>query len=226
MTKKRIGILGGMGPESTVLFYQSIIRECQKKYGAKDDMDYPEIVIYNLPIPNIVDQMEDIPKTRRLMQDGAKKLEQWGVDFMVIPCNAAHYFYEDVQKVISIPVLNIIDETISEMKKKGFEKAGLLAVGTTIKNKLYQKRSNDFILPEDQKKVDEIVLNILRGERNKSDLRKLQLLITYFISQGAESIVLGCTDFCALISKENSIIPLIDSTQILTEVTVAKAYTK
>ena len=56
--KKIIGILGGMGPESTAIFYQAIIKQCQKQYGAKYDEDYPEIFIYNLPIPNIVDGLK------------------------------------------------------------------------------------------------------------------------------------------------------------------------
>ena len=118
MKKKIIGVLGGMGPESTAIFYHELILQCQKQYGAQYDEDYPEIFIYNLPIPDVVKGLKTPQKTLKILVKGAKKIESMGVDFIVMPCNTAHYFYEDMKKEISIPFLSITEETVKKVKSK------------------------------------------------------------------------------------------------------------
>lgn len=78
MGKKAIGVLGGMGPESTALFYQKIIKQYQKQYGAKNDEDYPEIFIYSLPIPDIVKGVKEPAKTAQMLIKVVKTLESVG----------------------------------------------------------------------------------------------------------------------------------------------------
>ena len=139
MNKKIIGVLGGMGPESTAIFYQELIKQCQKLYDAKYDEDYPKIFLYNLPIPKIVEGIEAVKKTLQVLINGAKKLESIGVDFIVMPCNTAHYFYEDMKKEISIPFLSITEETARKVKFEKFSKVGLLSTKQAIVNKIYYK---------------------------------------------------------------------------------------
>lgn len=228
MKKKIIGILGGMGPESTVLFYQKIIQQCQKQYGAKLDEDYPEIFIYNLPIPNIVEGLEEPSKILLTLVKGVKKLESIGVDFMVMPCNTATYFLEDIRKEISVPMLSIVEEVAKKVKSEGYKKVGLLATKTTVNNKIYNKDFNrytiELITPDEQDKVTEVILNILAGKKLEKDKEILKQIIDSLRNKGAEAIVLGCTDISVLIQQEDIDIKLLDSIEIYAEVTVNFAY--
>ena len=168
MGKKIIGVLGGMSPEATVNFYQELIKQCRKQYGAEYDKDFPEIFIYNLPIPNIFEQVGSSKKVLKILVNGIKKLESIGVDFIVMPCNTAHYFYEDIKKEILIPFLSITEETAKKIKSKKYGEIGLLATGTTIQSKIFNKDFDKLgiklIIPEEQDKVTSIADHILTGK--------------------------------------------------------------
>lgn len=228
MKKKIIGILGGMGPESTAIFYKSVIKQCQKQYGAKYDEDYPEIFIYNFPIPNIVEGLKEPSKVLPVLVKGAKKLETIGIDFMVMPCNTATYFLEDIQKEISVSFLSIVGEVAKKVKTEGYKKLGLLATDTTVNNKIYNKDFDKYaielIIPEEQDKVTEVILNILAGKKSEKDKETLKQIIKNLKNKGAEAVVLGCTDISILIQQEDVGIELFDSVEIYAEATVKFAY--
>ena len=231
---KMIGILGGMGPEATVDFYQKIIKLCQKKYMAKYD-NYPPMVIYNLSIPNVVAKtiiqgLEDIEKVLPFLLEGIKKLEFVGSDFIVIPCNTAHYFLPYLRKEVSIPILSIIEETVKKVRDKNYKKVGLLATKTTIKQKLYEVELNKFGISlvnpdkESQNKIIKIIQNILTGKNTMKDKKKIKSIIKKLELQGVESIILGCTELPLIIDKNVFKIELFDATEILAEATVKKSY--
>lgn len=230
MNKKIIGILGGMGPESTAMFYQSIIQQCQKQYRAQYDEDYPEIFIYNLPIPNVVEGIKKPSKILPFLVKGIRKLESIGVDFITIPCNTVQYFYDNLKKGISVPLLNIVEETAKKIKSNNYKKVGLLATITTIENKIYEgiltKFGIETIVPEEQNKVTKIILNILSGKKLESDKSELKKIIEKMEQNGAKAIVLGCTDIPALLTQKDANIKLFNSIEVLAEATVRCAVRK
>jgi|TARA_B100000315_G_C14408016_1_gene509642 aspartate racemase len=224
MKKKIIGVLGGMGPESTAIFYHELIIQCQKQYGAKYDEDYPEIFIYNLPIPDVVEGLKTPEKTLKVLVKGAKKLESIGVDFIVMPCNTAHYFYDKIKKEVSIPFLSITEETAKKVKSKNFNKIGLLATGTTVKYKIYNndldKLGIDLVVPEKQEKVTKIIMNILAGKKLEKDKEELKQIIEKLKNNGAKAMVLGCTDIPILLKQEDVDIKVFDTVEVLAESTI------
>ncbi|AGT34197.1 hypothetical protein OCC_13515 [Thermococcus litoralis DSM 5473] len=135
--EKVIGILGGMGPLATVDLFKRIVL----KTPAKKDQDHPRIIIYNNPkIPDrtayILGKGENpLPE----LIDSAKKLEKWGADFIIMPCNTAHYFADEIQKAIKIPLINMIEETASYVEALGVKRVGILATTGTIVSGIYQK---------------------------------------------------------------------------------------
>ncbi|MBI4163373.1 MAG: amino acid racemase, partial [Candidatus Aenigmarchaeota archaeon] len=131
---KKIGVIGGMGPESTIIFYQEIVRVFQNKFNAKYDSDYPEMMISNLPIPDVVENLQNPNAIIEMIKENSKKLESAGMDFIAIPCNTVNLFYDMFSRSVSIPILNIIEETVKKVKSAGYKKVGLLATETTIKN--------------------------------------------------------------------------------------------
>jgi len=226
MNKKIIGVLGGMGPESTAIFYHALIQQCQKQYGAQYDEDYPEIFIYNLPIHDIVEGLEKPEETLAQLIKGAQKIESIGVDFMVMPCNTAHYFYPGMAKSISMPFICIFLATAKKIKSKGYTKVGFLATETTIKYKSYdkdfEKNGIELILPNqtDQEQLTKIIMNILAGHKLDADKEQLKQIIERLKTKGAKAVVLACTDLPILFKQEDLDIEVFDTVEILAEATI------
>lgn len=230
--KKIIGILGGMGPESTAIFYHAIIRECQEQYGAQYDEDYPEIFIYNLPIPNIIEGLKHSDATLNMLVNGAKKIDSIGVDFMVMPCNTAHYFYPSMAEYISIPFVCIFLATAKKIKSFGFKKVGFLATETTINYKSFdhdfEKNGIELIFPTEteQNALTNIILNILAGRKLNEDKEKLKEISNTMKKNGAEAVVLACTDLPILFKQDDIDIKIFDTVEILAQTTIEYAIGK
>jgi len=224
---KTLGIIGGYGPETTAEFYLKLIA-----LSRKNAQNYPSILIYNPSIPFELEKAmagegRDEAKMLPILINAAKKLEQSGADFIVIPCNTVHIFIEDIRKSVNVPVLSIIEETVSEIKKQNFRKIGLLATTSTIRNKLYQTplehNGIELIVPKDtnQQLIGEIIPRILASHILADDKESLLQIINTFKNEGAEAVVLACTDLPLLIAKTKSNLALIDTLQVLARSTNA-----
>ena len=215
---KKIGILGGMGPEATAQLYLKIIKIFQRDYKAVYDDDFPEIIILNWPIKDVVEKKPITTITE--LEKGIKKLKKMNVDFIAIPCNSVSSFIPLLRKKCKIEIISIIEETIKKINN--LETIGIIATKTTIESKVYEKRLNTkrIIKPNkiSQQKITNIILNILRGEKNDEDKKYLIDLINEMKKNGSEKIILGCTDLPLLINNKDSI----DSLQIYAEAIVKK----
>ena len=229
MPEKVIGILGGMGPEATIdLFYKII-----KFSPAEKDQEHLRIIIDNNPkIPDrtaaILGKGEDpLPA----LQETAQNLEKAGADFIIIPCNTAHYFLSQIQKSVRIPVLNMIEETAKDIQQRipQIQKVGLLASIGTYKTEIYHqqfKKLNIEVVYPDEKDKDVVMKAIYAvkagdlSEGVKSNILKIAQKLT---DEGVKIIIAGCTEI-PLILKEGDIpVPLIDPTQVLAKIAVQKA---
>jgi aspartate racemase len=223
MKYKTIGILGGMGPEATAELYLQIVRIFQKEYGAKYDDDFPEIVIINLPIPDVVENPTAEEEVRKMLVDGVKKLEAAGSDFIAIPCNTVMYYLKEMQDAVSIPILSILEETAKEVRKQEFSKIGVLGTEMTVSKNIYGDvlSNKELIYPtlEEQKKTTKVIMNILIGEKKTEDKNFLLGVVEGLKLRGAEKVILGCTELPLLISGED----FFDTIEILAEAVVRNA---
>ena len=229
MPEKIIGILGGMGPEATIdLFYKII-----KFTPAEKDQDHLRIIIDNNPkIPDrtvaILGRGEDpLPA----LQETARNLEKAGADFIIIPCNTAHYFLSSIQESVKIPILNMIEETAKETQKKipSIKKVGLLASIGTYKTEIYHQQFKKFnieiIYPEekDKEEVMKVIYVVKAGDLSEEVKKNILKIAQKLIDKGAEAIIAGCTEIPLILKERDITVPLIDPTQVLAKVAVQKA---
>ena len=225
---KTVGIIGGLGPETTSEFYLDVVFSCQKKN--KDHR--PSIIIASVPLPYKIEE-EAISKSigfERILPfliTEAKRLEQSGADFIIMPCNSLHVFIEDIRNAVKIPVLSIIEETVKFLKKNDFEKAGIVSTSATINNKLYEtafeKNNMRYETPNDfqQAKMGKIIHNLVTGMQNNKDREELIEIINDFEKKDVDCVILACTDLQLLIPKSSSL-KIFDTMKIFVDSTVEK----
>ncbi len=210
--KKTIGILGGMGASASAYFFSKLVEKLQAK-GLKEDQDFPEMILYNLPLKglnadgHLKEGYEDYILNQLLA--GAKKLKKAGADFLVIPCNSVHGFFIELQENLDIPIINIISQTAKALALANYKKVGILATETTKIFRLYEQSLSEFgietIWPvsEDQQRVNSIIAKTTAGKNTKDDANDLERISEKLFALGAERIVLGCTDL-PIVAKDFS----------------------
>lgn len=226
MTNKTVGVMGGLGPMATVYFFDMVVRLTD----AKSDQEHIDMIITNrATTPDRTDYI--IGKSTHnpvdiLIKD-AKKLEQYGTDFLVITCNTAHYFYRKISESVNIPVLNIIEETVKYAKEKGHKKLGILATTGNIKTKLYQgmceKYDMDYLVLDDEKQnlVMDIIYKDIKSGKN-ADMDKFNAVINYLKENNCDGAILGCTEL-SILKNDNDLDDefYIDSLEVLARKTIS-----
>lgn len=215
---KVIGVLGGMGPWATLELFKRLL----KITPAQTDQDHLQIIIYSNPkIPD---------RTAALLHGGesplplllstARNLEKAGADFIIMPCNTAHYYLDELRDAVTIPMLNMIEETVALIEER---RAGLLATDGTIRSGLYQKacqkRGIKLLYPDDigQKAVMDVVYSVKEGRVDLGVKRRAIEVAEGLIAQGAETIIAGCTEISLVLREGDISVPLFDSLDILAE---------
>ncbi len=226
MAEKIVGVLGGMGPEATVDFFAKVIALT----AAKRDQNHLRIIIDNNP--KIPDRTEAIlTKDDTLVPvlvETAKNLEKAGVDFIVIPCNTVHYFYDDLIKEVAVPVLHMIREVTNAIKTSlpNCKRVGLLATTGTVNSSLYQKECQkagiEVLVPDSQGQAEvmEAILEIKGGSSKDSARKAILRKANQLLERQAEALILGCTDIPLVIKVNDFPVPVFDSNWVLAETTV------
>lgn len=219
--KKRIGILGGMSPESTIEYYRLIIHEYVQRFG---DHDYPEILIYSVSFGPFINWQKE--NRWELMADSLRQaalhLQDAGADFLIIATNTMHLVLEDLKKALQIPVLSILDVVGDALEEKQIKRVGLLGTQFTMDSRLYpdvlSKRGIEVLVPsamEDMAIINSIIYNeLIQGVIREESRVEYQRIINQLAADGAEGIILGCTEIPLLIKEEHVQLPLFDTTRL------------
>lgn len=223
---RTVGIIGGLGPKTAFAFAQRL----NDRFTSIMNMQ-PNMVLENLAISDeLLQQMaygKNHPKILELLLQSVQKLNRASVDFIVIPCNTVHVFIKEIRQQSKVPVLSIIEECAKRCKKMNVKRVGILASGTSVKQKLHadelKKNGIETILPtaEDQQKINELIVRINRDKHTPEDKELVRNIIQKIKKQGAEIILLACTDLQQIISAENDKW-IIDSLPILEEATLSR----
>ncbi|EKE14641.1 MAG: aspartate racemase [uncultured bacterium] len=217
---KTIGIIGGQGPSSTADFYMRIVKYYQDNFGAGYVRDFPPMIIFSVPTPDLVEGIQDEEKTFMMIVNAIKKMERDGCDFIVIACNSLQYLNKKLQDKIKIPIIGISPIIAEYIKNKGYKTVGILATNTTIKKKIYdsdiQKNKIKLITPKDadQNNLIEVILNEFSGKTSAKDKEILKTVAKNLQKDGADAILLACTEFPMILKQQDLNIPLIDCNEV------------
>lgn len=217
---KTIGIIGGLGPESTVDYYNLIIEAFKK-----GDLNYPEIIIYSVNLGEFISLMKakkfDVAAEK--IAQKINSLKKAGAEYAAITANTPHMLFNMIAEKTDLPLISIVEATCSECMKMGLKRTGLMGTGFTMNSTFYQdvfkKHGIEVIMPEDDDK--EIINNKLFTEIElgifKDDTRHILISIIekMKLKNEIDSIILGCTEF-PLILKEPSYagLPVLNTTKI------------
>lgn len=196
----KLGVIGGMGPLATVSFYERVVLNT----AAKCDNEHIDMVV--LSHASMPDRTKCIIENKggeflEVIKKDFKILEDIGVEAVAIPCNTSHYFFNEFKKFTGLRIINMIEETILEVKKRGIEKAAVFGTLGTLNSKVYEKYANQHglfvkeVSPEDKQAVMDIIYDI--KETNCLDGRRfVDILIRYCDDETVG--IIACTELSLL----------------------------
>ena len=229
---KTIGLLGGMSWESTELYYRTINESIKLKLGG---LHSAKVLLHSVDFAEIeqLQHLGEWEKTAEILKSAAQGLEKAGADFILICTNTMHLVAPQIQAGINIPLLHIADATAEEVVKAEIKKIGLLGTAFTMEENFYkgqleQKYQLDVLIPKetDRKIIHKIIYDELCLGNIKNTSRKEYLrIIDDLVFQGAEAIILGCTEITLLVEPHHTDVKLFDTTKIHALKSVEKALT-
>jgi len=218
---KIIGLLGGMSWESTMGYYRIINETVKERLGG---LHSAEMVIYSVDFQDI-EQLQHKGEWDRLteiMVRCAQYIQKAGADFLLIATNTMHLMAEEIERKLPIPLLHIADATAEEIGNQGITTVGLLGTCFTMEKDFYRgrlikKHGLNVLIPnrEDRKLVHKVIYEELcQGIINKQSEREYHRIIDDLSNQGAQGIILGCTELSLLVKLDKAAVPLFDTMEI------------
>jgi aspartate racemase len=223
---KSVGIIGGLGPETTAEFYLEVIFKCQKL----NNTQRPLIVISSVPLLFEIERdliASNTGKERYIpfLVSEAQRLEKTGVDFLVMPCNSLHVFIDDIRNSVKIPVLSIVEETAKYLQSNRFAKVGLISTSATVANNVYESKLKElgieFVVPNElqKAKMDKIIQRLIEGQHLNKDREEIISVAHELALKNVDCIALACTDLQLLLPSSEQV-PVFDTMKVLADATV------
>lgn len=218
---KKVGIVGGIGPASTIDYYRDIIDAYRRVYG---DDNYPELVIDSINMGRMIESLtaKDYDGVADYLLESISNLERAGASFAVIASNTPHIVWDRIKNKAGIPLISIIDETCNHIIRQNYKRVLIFATEFTMKNGLYSdalsKRGIEWVLPnvEDIETLGRIIYpNLENGIVIKEDkMRMLEIAEKYIMQYHADALLLGCTEIPLMVKPGDVTVPVISTTEI------------
>lgn len=206
---KRIGIIGGLGPEATVDYYKEIINAFKNGNG---DLNYPEIIVYSVNMSEFIGLMRlrKYELATIYLSERIESLKMAGADFAVLSANTPHQLFDQLSEKSTIPLISIVEATCVEAKTRGLKRAGLFGTEFTMEASffpnVFRKQGIDVIMPDKQDKAlinyklfSEIELGIFKDETREILIGIIEKMVR---EQHIDSLILGCTEFPLILTGE------------------------
>jgi aspartate racemase len=220
---KTIGLIGGMSWESTIPYYKIINEYVGNELGG---LHNARIILYSVEFSELENYMSagEWDKIEKILSDAAVKLQDAGAEVILICTNTMHKMFSSIKEKVNVPMIHIADATGDQLEKDGFKKVALLGTKYTMTEDFYKSRLIDrgfeVLIPneEDIETVNDVIFDELCcGIINEKSRDDYSLIIAKLKAQGAEAVILGCTEIGGLIRQEDSVLPIFDTTVIHAE---------
>jgi len=218
---KTIGLIGGMSWESTTSYYQAINKATKSKLGG---LNSAKVILNSVNFAEIerLQHTGEWSETANILSRAAQSIELAGADFVLICTNTMHKVADDIQQNISIPVIHIADATASKLVSDGVKKVGLIGTRFTMEQDFYKRRliaqfDIDVIVPSSSEQTiihDVIYDELCQGIVNSDSKKRYLEIVSSLFEEGAQAVILGCTEIALLIGQQDTNVPLYDTTQI------------
>ncbi|MGQ1948535.1 aspartate/glutamate racemase family protein [Geofilum sp. OHC36d9] len=221
---KKIGILGGLGPEATSDYYKELINGFNA-LNSNGSLDYPEIVIYSVTMSKFIGLLETnrYGEAADYLIQCLNGIKNAGADFAVISANTPHLLFSEIQAKVDLPLISIVDVCAKEAQSVGAKRCGLLGTKFTMNNDFYQKVFSEYnievIVPDEQqiefihsKLFQELELGIFK-DKTKQEL--LEIVADMKEKQQIDAVILGCTEFPLMFTDDSYCdLPFLNTTRI------------
>ncbi|ABV86268.1 aspartate/glutamate racemase family protein [Shewanella pealeana] len=227
---KTIGMLGGMSWESTASYYKAVNEGVKARLGG---LHSAKVCLYSVDFEQI-ERLQHAGKwqeTAEILSDAAKNVAAGGADFLLICTNTMHKVADEIQAQLSIPILHIADATAAKLVANGVTRVGLLGTRFTMEQDFYKSRLiNQFgievIVPNEAERnlVHQVIYEELcQGVVNSTSKQQYLDIVNALHAQGAQAVILGCTEIALLVGQQDTQVPLYDTTAIHCEYAVEMA---
>ena len=217
---KTIGLIGGMSWESTVTYYEVVNEVVKERLGG---LNSAKVLLYSVNFDEIEKRQAsgNWDECAEILGTAAQNLEKAGADFIIICTNTMHKVAPQMQEMIHIPIIHIAEATADELKKKEIKKVALLGTKYTMTQDFYRGKlveaGLEVLIPDEEGVAmindvifNELCLGVLKEESKAAFVKEIEKLA----EQGAEGVILGCTEIGLLIKQEDVKIPVFDTTMI------------
>lgn len=221
---KTIGLLGGMSWESTVSYYRALNEGVKTALGG---LHSAKLCLYSVDFAEIerLQHVGDWDTTADILSRAARSVEAGGADFLLIGTNTMHKVAEQVAEAISIPLLHIADATAQRLAADGIRRVGLLGTRFTMEQEFYKGRITEgfgieVLVPDASQRdlVHEVIYaELCLGQVKEASRQRYIEIIASLREQGAEAVILGCTEIALLVQQNHTEVPLYDTTAIHAE---------
>jgi len=223
---RKLGLIGGMSWFSTRTYYEHINRLVNARI---DHNASAPLLIESLDFSSLagISSAEDWERASDVLKDSAKRLEAAGATALMIGANSMHKVYDDVAAAVSVPIIHIAECVGQRMADKGVRRAALLGTRNVMIDSFYRQKliARDIeLLPPEMKDVDAldriIYKELIKGKASRQSERELKTIITNLAQDGAEAVVLGCTELEMIVDVDANVLPIYDCTRIHAEAAV------
>lgn len=205
---RKIGIIGGVGPQATVFIYQKLIEAAQTNHGAKDNDDYPDVMIASVPVPDFISSKEHLETAKNMLIEAAKNLERAGCQALCICSNTVHILLKDLKRAVDIPFISMVELVAERCKELGYAEVALLGTPVLLDSGLYDEalRARGITLIKPNKTqievCDTVIRGIIAGSTEIPHRKEYVEVLSSMFDQGADSIILGCTELPLVLDYE------------------------
>lgn len=220
---KKVGIIGGVGPQATEFIYHKLLEVAQWSYGAKNNDQYPDLLIASVPVPDFISSKENLDEAKRMLAEAAQGLEKAGCEALCIGSNTVHILLEDLKQTVGVPFISMVELVADKCEQLGLKKVALLGTPVLLESGLYdvalEDKGIELMKPNAQQVeiCDSVIRGVIAGSTEVPLRKEYVEVLSSMLDQGADAIILGCTELPLVLDYEALGKRILSSDEILAE---------